>query len=298
MGDLLTAHQSIALEDGQNILLDMELERKVLKIEEITINEVPNDITGVSVSIAPLYQGVKMNGQYDTASEGINYSTALTKGEGKTWTTAPGVLLFPSKGIPQITVTFSKNEEKTRYVFSPSEALAPNHQMRITGTYSEAQGVRLAGELTFQEWGEEKNVSFDFDEDNKDNTPVAGSTYLGYYVVSVNKTNNTAVLLRRSQENGITSEARMAQRASEINKPEGHPDATWRLPTEAECRIFTTDTYVNYMLGNVWYYCSQNGHLKKLYRRVNSDNTISIEGPEDTDYDADVYYRPVIEITY
>ncbi len=299
LGDLLMAHQSVTLEDGQSLPVDLELKRKMIKIEEVKISDVPDDITGVTVRIEPLYNGITLEETYQTENGGMAYTVSLEKGEGKTWAKAPDAMLFPSKGKPIITISFSGTEGINSYVFSPSEELEANHKVKIVGSYNESQGVILSGALTSQAWGESKSVEFEFNEENKVTTPVPGGTYLGYYVVATGS--RTAVLLRKAQDNKIDSETKMAEAfAAIVKKPEGEgvTSGDWRLPTPEECAAFIADDFVKGLYFNAWYYCKDGNTLKKMFNRQESDGTVTVEGPVATDYDAAIYFRPVIDITY
>lgn len=190
----------------------------------------------------------------------------------------------------------------------------------IEGTYSEAQDAILSGTLTTKAWSSDLSEVFEFNEDNlvepeAPEVPVAGGTYLGYYVVSVSPLtgsgtaieHGTAVLLRKTQENNIGSAEEMAERASEINKPvgEGATCGEWRLPTIEECRIFLEDDNVNQKIygADYYYYCLDGDMLKIMSAWKSSTGVITITGPRPSgnsavSYNDEFYYRPVIDITY
>ena len=272
MGDLLMAHQHVRLQEGQNTSLDLTLDRKVICLKEIQISQVPSEATAVSLSIAPLYPSILLNGSYDTEDTPQTHTIQLDKGDGTSWHKAPNSILFPSMGTTSMTVTFALPRGPKAYLFTSSEPFTPNHPVRLLGTYSD-------------EW-------------EASEIPVPKGTYQGYYVVSVDTENRTAVLLRKTQEKGITSEAQMNQRAREINRPAGALTDHWRLPTEDECRTFLSDTNVNQIIYNKWYYCLSDGHLVRLSSIKQSDGTILIEGPYRTTYVDPIYYRPVIDIRW
>lgn len=272
IGDLLMAHQHVRLQEGQNTSLDLTLDRKVICLKEIQITQVPSDVTAVSLSIAPLYPGILLNGSYDTEDTPQTHTIQLDKGEDDIWYKVPDAMLFPSMGTPNMSVTFALPRGPKAYLFTPSESFTPNHPVCLLGTYSD-------------EW-------------EASEIPVAKGTYQGYYVVSVDQENRTAVLLRKTQEKGITSEAQMNQRAKEINRPAGALTDHWRLPTEAECRAFLSDTNVSQIFFNVWYYGQSDGNLIRLSNKKQSDGTILIDGPYRTTYVDPIYYRPVIDIRW
>ena len=273
MGDLLMTHQSLTLQEGQSLSLNLALDRKVLCLKDIQITQVPSEVTAVTISIAPLYPGILLDGTYDTENTPQTHTIQLDKTDADTWSKAPNTMLFPSIGTPEITVTFTLPEGTRTYQFSPSEPFASNHQVCIHGTY--------------------KNDIIEPE------IPVAGGNYLGYYVVSVDTERRIAVLLRRTQENGYTSAEQIAAKAAKINKPEGHAEAIWRLPTVAECRAFLSDSNVNQLLIGEWYYClSEDNQLRRMKNYRRDDGVLRVEGPYEANYYKSWYYRPVIDISY
>jgi len=304
MGDLFMKTATVTLTAGNASNLALELERQVLQLKEVTIKQVPADVTKVEVSISPLHQGVMLDG---TPSEGqTSLTLALSKhADNTTWgngTNQP--YCFPSDGEPTITVSFTRTSGVKRYSYQASEAFEANHQVVLEGTYSEEQDALLSGSLTARAWDAEKSMPFEFNEENlvtvPKEEPIAGQTYKGYYVISVNSTNNTAVLLSKTQYNKIDSSGKMDQKASEIEKPtgEGISCGEWRLPTVDECRNFLEDESIEGKLYNIFYYCNNENNPNRLSVSKSSD-LISFNGPFPIrSYDDETLYRPVIDITY
>ena len=295
MGDLFMKSSDVTLTEGNTSNLELELERKVIMLKEVTIKKVPMDVTKVEVSISPLYEGIKLNGTFSGTS---TKALELTKSsDNKTWTNGTShPYYFPSNGNPTITISFTRTNGVKAYSYQAAEPFEANHQVVIEGTYSEENNAVLSATINTQDWDTESNELFNFTEGNL--VPVAGQAYLGYYVVSVNYSDRSAVLLRKKQEDGIDSEGGMNQKFATITKkPEGVTCGDWRLPTSEECAIFIADNIVNGLYFNAWYYCKDGNTLKKMYNRKEGD-IITIQGPENTGYDADIYFRPVIDIYY
>lgn len=306
MNDLFMTSSDVTLTEGNASNLELELERQVIMIKEVSIKQVPTDVTKVEVSISPLHEGIQLDGTF--TEDHTSLTLDLTKSsDNKTWTNGENQPYgFPSDGNPTITISFTLSNGVKTYSYQASETFAANHQVVLEGTYSEAQDAILSGTLIAKAWEADKSESFEFNEDNlvvpeAPAVPEAGGTYLGYYVVSVNSSDRTAVLLRRDQENNVGSAESMAQRASEINKPvgDGISCGEWRLPTVDECRIFLEDDNVNRKLYGFecFYYCMNGSKLKKM-SATKASGVITINGPYDSFYDNEFYYRPVIDITY
>ena len=316
MNDLFMTSSDVSLTEGNASNLELELERQVIMIKEVTIKQVPSDVTKVEVSISSLHEGIQLDGTF--TEDHTSLTLDLTKSsDNKTWTNGENVAYgFPSDGNPTITISFTLSNGVKTYSYQASEPFAANHQVVLEGTHSEAQDAILSGTLIAKAWEADKSESFEFNEDNLvENTttepeepevPVAGGTYLGYYVVSVNSSDRTAVLLRKTQEDGIGSAEEMAERAAAINKPEGDgiTCGEWRLPTVEECRIFLEDDNVNQKIyGSTYYYYCLDGDKLKRMSATNISGNITIYGPYPSGnsaagYDDGTYYRPVIDITY
>ena len=315
MGDLLMKTATVTLTAGNASNLALELERQVLQLKEVTIKQVPADVTKVEVSIAPLYQGIMLDGTF--TEEHSTLQLELTKkSDNDTWTNGTNQpYCFPSDGEPTITVSFTRTSGVKRYSYQASEALEANHQVVLEGTYSEEQDALLSGTLTARAWEAEKNMPFEFNEENlvdgdssenpeEHEVPVVGSTYQGYYVVSVNVASNRAVILSKTQCNGIGNAAAMESKASQIEKPvgEGISCGEWRLPTIEECRVFLEDHNVEGKLYNTYYYCID-GDILKMMSASKANDVITIKGPlpsnnSSAPYENGTYFRAVIDITY
>lgn len=312
MTDLFMTSSDVTLTEGNASNLELELERQVIMIKEVTIKQVPTDVTKVEVSISPLHEGIQLDGTF--TEDHTSLTLNLTKSsDNKTWTNGENQPYgFPSAGNPTITISFTLSNGVKTYSYQASEPFAANHQVVLEGTYSEAQDAILSGTLIAKAWEADKSESFEFNEDNlvvpeAPAVPEAGGTYLGYYVVSVNSSDRTAVLLRKTQEDGIGSAEEMAERAAAINKPEGDgiTCGEWRLPTVEECRIFLEDDNVNQKIygSTYYYYCLDGDKLKRMSAWKSSTGVITITGPlpsgnSAASYNDETYYRPVIDITY
>ena len=258
MGDLQMATANTTLSDGASDEVNMTLQRKVLKLSTISISQVPSDVTGVSVSISPFYSGIQFNGTYVATSPVVYSFNLVASSTTGLWELAPEQFVFPSKGIPTITITLARdNNEATVYTYTADKALTANNKYNISGTYTEPLGVTLAGSIALQPWPADPTpVNFDFDEQNASNTgntdpnsgsgtddssdvPVSGQIYKGFYVVSVNPSNKTAVLLANGQDNNMEKD-RMDTYLSQLPKPE-NAVGDWKLPTIAECQSFLSD---------------------------------------------------------
>ncbi len=320
MGDLLMASATASLGDGESKTVNLELERKVLELSTVTISQMPDEVTAVTVSVAPFYSGIRFNGSYVEESP-LTYTFALAESATDgVWEAAPHQLAFPSKGVPTITVTFTRGETgSSSYTYTAENALTANNRYNISGTYTEPLGVTLEGAITLQAWTTDPStIPFDFDESNaisdsgsggsgtddpnagsggSDNTeaPVAGQLYKGCYVVSVNETNRTAVLLSPTEKNGFADgnndwKGYIESIVSNWPSVDGVTGA-WRIPTLDEVKAFSST--VNSTKG---FYCIYDTDLYTVKITV-VDSRISV-GEKKYSFGNYYYLCPVIDITY
>ena len=320
LGDLLMKEETVTLADGDNETVDMTLERKVIEISSVTISQVPEDITGVQVSVAPLYGQVQLNGEYVASSTVPCVITLTSQGSG-TWAATPQLITFPSKSKPVITITFTAEGADPRsYSYTANEALEANHKFNLEGTYTEPLGVTINGTITAQAWeSSATDITFDFDESNSgtssteepssgteepSDAPVAGETYKGCYVVSVNTEAGTAVLLSPTEQSGYavdnaTSAVSVLNSALASWPSVSGVSGSWRIPTIDEVRLFAaTSDLMNDVQESKSkrLYCYDGSDLKSVEIRKNTD-AIEVRTPT-TSGGPGFILRPVMDISY
>ena len=326
MSDLLIGTATATLADGANEEVDLELQRKVLEISSITISQVPDDVTGVTVSIAPLYSAVQFNGEYvatDPVTATFTLTSTATDG---VWQVAPEQFVFPSVGKPTITVTFTRdNGDRGIYTYETESAFSANNKYNIAGTYTEPLGVNLSGGITLQPWATDPTaVNFDFDETNTGNSsdtddpdsgnsettdpPVVGQTYKGCYVVSVNSDAKTAVLLSPTEGTSYDVGNNDHDATEWLNllstKLQSWPSiegitGSWRIPTIEEIQLFAQPAGIINDIGqgkDKYFFCMDSSVLKLIIIK-NSAGTAKNVGTN-TAFNESSVLRPVIDISY
>lgn len=320
LGDLLMKEETVTLADGDNETVDMTLERKVIEISSVTISQVPEDITGVQVSVAPLYGQVQLNGEYVASSTAPCVINLTSQGSG-TWAATPQLITFPSKSKPVITITFTAEGADPRsFSYTANEALEANHKFNLEGTYTEPLGVTITGTITAQAWeSNTTDITFDFDESNSGTSsteepssgteepsgaPVAGETYKGCYVVSVNTEDNTAVLLSPTDKSNYTEDGLdkilPLLKADLASWPSvSGVTGTWRIPTIEEVHLFAATSNLMddvAVTKKKYLYCYNGSVLNSVEVKRNEDG-IEVKTPT-TNYGPLYILRPVIDITY
>ena len=302
LGDVLWGHAQVTLNRNDTKDIDIQMERKVVCITGISVQEVPAEVTKVSVSLTPMNVALLLNGKYDALFKTV--TILLTKHD-TTWETEQAVYSFPSRGRTAITISIKTSEGEKHYSYVTSEeGLPANKQVQISATYSEAWAATLNASLTYTAWGEQKAIDFAFNEDNAGNkkedgdktVPTVGQNFDGYYVVSVDAANRKAVLLRKVQGNNIESQSGMESAFAELTKkPEGATGG-WRLPTPAECDVFALDATLPLRAFDHGYYC-QDGETVKSYDIAVINGILKHTGMTEG-YSAETWFRPVIDVTY
>lgn len=263
-GDLMAAKSNVTLVDGGTNTLTLALERKVMLLQNVTLNNIPSAATAVSVTISPLWQ--QLEGTTYTGEEGTT-TIALTKqSDGHTWNfTGEEYLLPPSGNSLTIAVNITTANGTSTYSYNTSEQLEASGKFNIQGTYTEAIGVTLTGTITGAKWKSEKTISFEFDEsgsqtadpnrgennDNNDDTddiitgtiPEVGSTYQTCYVLAVTDKGSYSevLLLSPNQIPPLAGGEKDAEALEKIqialSEWEDENLSGWRLMTDTEATI-------------------------------------------------------------
>ncbi len=237
--DLMAAQSSatIVFDGTNNVTLNME--RMVMMLETITISNVPSSVTGVSVTVSPLYEQLLLDGTYSGTSG--SQTVALTAdADGTTWTNDSEVYVLPSSGKTNISVSFTTANGITTYTYSTGTTLEANYIVQIEGTYTGGD-VELSGVIYGTTWSGTKSISFSFNEDggvekttngdddtddgtgdtgDDDNTsdentntggstaniPSAGEIYNDCYVVSTTEESGTTTVLLMSTKYAVALE--------------------------------------------------------------------------------------------
>ena len=248
--DLMAAQATATLVDGGTNTVTLGLQRKTMFIEDVTIKKIPTAATAVSVTIAPLWQSLNVNGTYSIA--GQSTTIALTKqSDNRTWTNEAAAFVMPPSSQPaSVSVNITIGGTTKTYTYSTSDQLEAAYKINIDGTYAEAVGVSLTGTITGATWLGDRTISFEFDEngssvsgnnDNSDNIPSVGDTYQGCYVLAVDDADDHAdVTLLAPTEldfydaNATTMQANIDAALATVTTGD---ISGWEVPTTAEASM-------------------------------------------------------------
>lgn len=331
MGDLLMATATVTLSDGDAKTVNMTLERKVLELSSVTISQVPDDVMGVTVTVTPFYSAIQFNGTYVETNPVTATFTLTETATAGVWQTTTPQLVFPSIGTPTITVTFTRSEgEAVTFTYTELSALTANNKYDIAGNYTEPLGITLSGAITTQSWPSTgTDVPFDFDNTNTtSNTdpgtdpgtggsgtndpteaPVAGQQYKGCFIVSVNETNRTAVLLSPDEElckpddgKDPTNWRTFIEAKLDLWPSISGVSGDWRLPYNDEVDAFALDSdFMEGVASTKWkaLYFLDGTTLKVAKYIKKATGNIEKEIITETNSFSQLFYiRPVIDIVY
>lgn len=310
MGDLLMGGTTIELEEGETEEAALELQRKVFRLEQVAVRNVPDEVSKVELAISPVSDNILLNGTY--ADKTSTLVVSLNKGDGGTWSATPQRYALPSSVAPTIALSFTTATGVEVYRKTVDDAITANTKLNVEGTYAETQPSTFSATITAQTWpASAREISFDFDETDNGalgSAPVAGQMHDGYYVISVNETNRTAIVLAKTHIS-YTAPGEKAADAPEadwiasfvtpmasLEKPFA-AIGDWRLPTFAECSYFTADaTQVRVRNGASSAYLFMNDDGLRWGQTIFKDE--GNEFKSGGGYNSTIYLRPVIEVSY
>ena len=317
LNELFMATKSVTLEEGIDQTANIALTRTVACIDDITITQVPATVTAVSVEIGELYTAVQLNGNFPAAGYTETVTVALEQQtDNTTWKASPDKLVFPSKGNPTLTMTLTTVDGTDSYSFELESAIQANKHATFTGQYQVPIGATLQCTMTTTDWDEPQSLGYDIDADHavfKNLTQ--GTFHNGYYIVSLDASARTAVLLAKEEihydkpasgDDNNTNPLWLQSLTSAMSSlalPTGITSGTWRLPTLAEADIFLRDTRVA-PLGPTsgmtdTFFCTHDGALKWTCLYPNATTSVLEQHKGTTGFSyPPVYLRPVLDITY
>lgn len=208
-GDLMAAGNVVTMVDGGENTLTLTLERKVMLVQNVKIGNVPSNIESVSVTLAPLYENLRIDGTYDGTDGSYAIELSNTAGT-RDWESSGETYLLESSAT-NATVTVNMRDDSgttTSYSYTCGDELKANYKINISGTYTESSGVELEGTIIGAEWAGEKDIVFGFygsgttTDDEPDggdggsvgvDVPEPGSLYMDKYYV-----------LRAEEGDGVT----------------------------------------------------------------------------------------------
>ena len=247
----------------------------------IKLTQIPQDATGVKVTLSPLYSNETFLGAFSGEKD---VELTLSKEEGTTGTwQSPTVYTLPSVEGETFTITISitNGTISKNYNYELTTGLGAENEYNFIGSYQNS--LHLTGTITASGWKTPQTVDFNFGfgnengsetptpdtpdtpdvpESNEPSTeepeeevypveeiPTAMSAWKGFYVTSVtygNSQDEATLLLLSIRDKEVSSSELSETIASYYEKD----FSNWRLPTEDEMSYFYSnraeiDTEIN-----------------------------------------------------
>ena len=305
--DLILGTTTTTLEEGETTQTDITMSREVICLKHLTADNIPDDIIGTEIMVGPMYKNIKLNGKYTNDVDTIRIALQKDPNEEGVWVyKGDSIFSLPSKGNPSFILRLKTSDTTTEYTYQLNRPLTKNHFVKLDIDFREGIKTYIASSLSNPVWEGTDSIKYQYQKEDISNEvsvthPEAGGRYNKYYVVSVDKSKRTAVLLRRKGASGVTNDSILL---NSINRPEWSIGG-WRLPTIDECKsILSTARIVdeksvdlNYEVDPGTYYCTKDGKLATVTLKGNNTKRTLTEN-DNSCYSADYIFRPVIEISY
>lgn len=224
----------------------------VVASTEITMGNVPDEVTSMTVTLSQMYKTVSPSGDY---SGSTSVQIPCTKTDDNIWTTGTKYVL-PSVGnntVISISMTSPSGTNVYAVTYpSPLKAAVP---YRFTGTYSGTSDgdFSVTGSLEYEGWGTPISDTFIFGpstengfnndqpaEESENITvtqiPAPGTLVNGHVVAYVDGT--TGLLLSLAEYSGMTSDQAIA--ADIASKYVEGGMSGWNIPTTAQANLLTS----------------------------------------------------------
>ena len=306
--DLILGTTTTTLEEGETTQTDITMSREVICLKHLTADNIPDDIIGTEIMVGPMYKNIKLNGKYTNDVDTIRIALQKDPNEEGVWVyKGDSIFSLPSKGNPSFILRLKTSDTTTEYTYQLNRPLTKNHFVKLDIDFREGIKTYIASSLSNPVWEGTDSIKYQYQKEDISNEvsvthPEAGGRYNKYYVVSVDKTKRTAVLLRRSGDTGVTNDSILDAKLKSINRPEWAIGG-WRLPTIDECKSILSTAMIKdnkdivYKVDPGTYYCTKDGKLATVTLKVNNAKRTLTEN-DNSCYSADYIFRPVIEISY
>ncbi len=249
--------------------LTLLLYNKVASID-LTLSDIPEDATDVSVSFSLLNNQISLNG----STSGQTAATVKLKAQGNNVWKADKFYTLPSSNKTlNMSITIKQPTSQNTYSFSHPTPLEENTPYIINGSFE--KGFALNNQIEIGEWNETKTIDFKFGketsteevpptEDNNDQPqnneifyateyPKEGDVWNGHFVGLVMKAfgeeSAEVVLLSKKEWEDMPSAQSETSSDVAIKTAAAYMEgdlSNWRIPTEEEAR------YMYDLLGNFY----------------------------------------------
>ena len=239
---LMMGEESIDIDGKENVSMEIALSYVVAGVN-VSLKNIPSDVSAVSFELSPLYSSVAFAGEYGDASVAVVGSCCLS--EGDTWK-SDTLYVFPGCASETLfsIVLEKKDGSKNKYEYMCPKSPESGRFFNITGNYN--GGVSVTGNVIGGSWEGADDVSFDFGmfgqtDDGNSGTgivelPEIGTIWNGTIVADVYEDDSTGteiLLLSLEEWEATTAQVEDIKAGYSVNGMTG-----WRLPSHEEAKMF------------------------------------------------------------
>lgn len=218
-GDLMTAYNNVVMTKGEENRITLQMQRRVMLVQSISLYNIPDDVTAVQLTISPLYKNIMLNGNYVDGVDSYTFDLQKQETEGIWKMTDPEYLLEAQNEIT-LKVSLTRESGVTSYTYASSEVFSANYKVNISGNFVDENNINLSGTIKGVDWAGTVSMDFNFNEKNSSETggtsgnddeilhgdaPATGTLYNGCYVLRTSSTQNstTVTLITPTEQNKI-----------------------------------------------------------------------------------------------
>lgn len=245
---LMMGEASISLSRNVSTKVELMMTHMVADLN-VTLKNVPADVSEVQLTLSPLYSTLTMGGEYGGNSQKVEADCDETSNG--VWK-AGGIYIFPgSASKSSLSIRFKKKDgSEVTYGYTYKGVPEANKQFNVVGTYT-ADGVIVGGSFDVNEWEDAINVDFEFggsevpdveDEEESDEpvidltgVPEIGTIWNDMIVVEMAETDDGKIdllLMSLDEWDATTSQVDDVISGYSINGI-----AEWRLPDYEEAKL-------------------------------------------------------------
>ena len=238
---LMMGEESVEIDGEGEVTMEIILSYVVAGVN-VSLKNMPSDLSAVSFSLSPLYSSISFAGEYGGASMKAGGSCFLS--EGDIWK-SDTLYVFPGSSTETLFTIVLENKEgvRNKYEYTYSGRPEAGRFFIMNGSYCD--GVTITGSVIGGTWNGSDEVTFDFgmfgqpDNGNDGYSPIQlpeiGTIWNGAIVADVIEVSTGAEILLLSLEewDATTSQVGDITDGYSVNGITG-----WRLPSHEEAQLF------------------------------------------------------------
>ena len=237
---LMMGDDSIEINGEENVSMEITLSYVMAGVN-VSLKNIPSDVSAVSFSLSPLYSSISFAGEYGGVSMKAGGFCFLSDGD--VWKSDTFYVFPGSASETLFTVVLEKKDgARNKYEYRYSGRPEAGRFFNLNGNYCD--GISVSGSVIGGTWNGSDDVSFDFgmfgqpdngnDGANPMQLPEVGTIWNGAIVADVieNSTGAEVLLLSLEEWDATTAQVEDITEGYSVNGITG-----WRLPSYEEAQM-------------------------------------------------------------